>query len=85
MDLMELQKKAIGAAIVEGSLDAVGFAAKFALDAGETGEALADLERQGFMRQGDDERYSLTAKGEELHDRWERRVSAPARRSNTWE
>jgi Mn-dependent DtxR family transcriptional regulator len=50
-----------------------------------TSEALADLEKHGFMRQGDDGRKSLTAKGEELHDRWERHPFAPARRSNTWQ
>jgi Mn-dependent DtxR family transcriptional regulator len=85
VELMDLQKKAIDAVIAEGPIEAGGFAAKFSLDPGMTAEALGDLEKQGFMRRGDDGRYSLTAKGEELHDRWERHSFAPARRSYTWQ
>jgi DNA-binding IclR family transcriptional regulator len=85
VDLMELQKKAIDGAVAEGAIEPGAFAAKFSLDPSETAEALADLARQGFMRQGDDGRYLLTAGGEALHDRWARHADAPARRSNTWQ
>ncbi len=84
MDLIELQKKAVYAAVAEGPIEPDGFAAKFSLDPGATAEALADLRGQGFMQENDG-RYSLTAKGGALHERWVQREVSPARRSNTWQ
>ncbi len=85
VDLMDLQKKAIDAAVAEGPIEPDRFAAKFSLDAGATAEALTDLKRQGFLRQEDDGRYSLTESGLDLHGRWVRHTSVPVRRSNTWQ
>jgi hypothetical protein len=84
VNLMDLQKKAIDATVVEGPIEPDRFAAKFSLDPGATAEALADLKRQGFMELGDDGRYSLTSSGAELRGRWVSHESAPVRRTNTW-